>query len=77
MALKARLPIVPITFLDSHKLFPKKALRIKRGTLHVIVDEPIVASAHGEEDKAVLLEKVRSAIAENLRRSPPAPGLDV
>ena len=75
MALKARLPIVPITFLDSHKLFPKKALRIKRGTLHVIVDEPIAAC--GEADKDVLLEKVRSAIAENLRRSPPAPGLDV
>ena len=66
MALKTRLPIVPITFLDSHKLFPKKALRIKHGTLHVIVDEPIAAC--GEADKDVLLEKVRSAIAENLQR---------
>lgn len=68
MALKARLPIVPITFLDSHKLFPKKALRIRRGTIHLIVDDPIDTSAYEEKDKDGLLEKVRSAIAENLRR---------
>jgi 1-acyl-sn-glycerol-3-phosphate acyltransferase len=68
LALKAGLPLVPITFLDSHKLFPKKALRIKHGTMRVIVDDPIDTSGCGEKEKDLLLEKVRSAIAENLRR---------
>jgi 1-acyl-sn-glycerol-3-phosphate acyltransferase len=68
LALKTGLPIVPITFLDSHKLFPKKALRIKRGIMGVIVDDPIDTAACGENEKDLLLEKVRSAIGENLRR---------
>jgi 1-acyl-sn-glycerol-3-phosphate acyltransferase len=68
LALSAGLPIVPITFLDSHRLFPKKALRIKPGTIRVIVDDPIDTSGYGEQDKDRLVEKVRSVIAGNLQR---------
>ena len=68
LALKARLPIVPITILNSYKLFPKKALRIKPGVMKIIVGEPIEISAYEEKDKDVVLEKVRSTIAQNLQR---------
>ena len=68
LALSAGLPIVPITFLNSHRLFPKKALRIKPGTMRVIVDDPIDTSGYGENDKDRLVEKVRSVIAGNLQR---------
>ncbi len=68
LALKAKLPIVPITFLDSHKLFPKRALRIKPGVMNVIVDEPIDTTPFTEEDRETVLEKVRSVIFQNLQR---------
>jgi 1-acyl-sn-glycerol-3-phosphate acyltransferase len=68
LALKAKLPIVPITFLDSHRLFPKRALRIKPGVMNVIVDEPIDTAPFTEEDRETVLEKVRSIIFENLQR---------
>jgi 1-acyl-sn-glycerol-3-phosphate acyltransferase len=67
LALKAKLPIVPITILDSYKLFPKKALRIKPGVLNIIVGEPIETSSYNEQDKDVVLEKVRSTIYQNLQ----------
>jgi len=66
LALKARLPIVPVTILDGHKLFPKRALRIKPGTIHVIVDPPIDTTPYTEEDREEVLEKVRSVIDRNL-----------
>jgi 1-acyl-sn-glycerol-3-phosphate acyltransferase len=68
LALKAKLPIVPITILDGHKLFPKRALRIKPGVMNVIVDEPIDTTPFTEEDREKVLEKVRSIIFQNLQR---------
>jgi 1-acyl-sn-glycerol-3-phosphate acyltransferase len=68
LALKAKLPIVPITFLDSYKLFPKRALRIKPGVMNIIVDEPIDTTPFTEEDREKVLEKVRSIILQNLER---------
>ena len=59
---------MPITILNSYKLFPKKALRIKPGVMNIIVGEPIEISSYNEKDKDVLLEKVRSTIARNLQR---------
>ena len=68
LALKAKLPIVPITILGGHKLFPKRALRIKPGVMNVIVDEPIDTTPFTEEDRETVLEKVRSIIFQNLQR---------
>jgi 1-acyl-sn-glycerol-3-phosphate acyltransferase len=66
LALKAKLPIVPISILGGHKLFPKRALRIKSGTMNVIVGDPIETSPYNEEDRDMVLEKVRSIISQNL-----------
>ena len=68
LALKAKLPIVPITILGGQKLFPKRAFRIKPGTMNVIVDEPIDTTPYTEEDRDTVLEKVRSTILQTLHR---------
>jgi 1-acyl-sn-glycerol-3-phosphate acyltransferase len=69
LALKAKLPIVPITILGGHKLFPKRALRIKPGVMKVIVDEPIDTTPFTEEDREEVLDKVRSIISRNLQHN--------
>lgn len=68
LALKAKLPIIPITILGGHKLFPKRALRIKSGTMNVILGDPIETSPYKEEDRDMVLEKVRSVISRNLEQ---------
>ncbi len=66
LAIKAGLPIVPVTILNSHTLLPRKALRIKAGIMRVIVGEPIETDGYGEQDRDLLTERVRSVIGRNL-----------
>jgi 1-acyl-sn-glycerol-3-phosphate acyltransferase len=68
LALKAKLPIVPVTILDGHKLFPKSAFRIRPGTMKVIVGAPMETSSYAEEDRDTVLEKVRATIHQTLHR---------
>ncbi len=68
LALKAKLPIVPITILDGHKLFPKRAFRIKPGTINVVIGDPVETSSYAEEDRDTVLEKVRSTILHTLHQ---------
>lgn len=68
LALKARLPIVPITVIDTHKLLPKNCLRIRSGVVRIIVGDPIDVSAYSEKDRDILLQKVREVIKGNLQR---------
>jgi 1-acyl-sn-glycerol-3-phosphate acyltransferase len=68
LALKARLPIVPITIIGSHNLLPRKALRIKAGVMKIIIGDPIDISGYTEKDRDALVDKVRSIISCNLER---------
>ncbi len=68
LALKAKLPIIPITIIDSYRLMPKKAIRIRPGILKVIIGDPIDTSAYSDDDKDLLLQKVRGIIEETLNK---------
>jgi len=65
-AIKSKLPIVPITIVGSYKLLPKKCLRIRPGTLKIIVGKPIDTAQYTEKDRDYLLYKVRETIRKNL-----------
>jgi len=69
LALKAKLPIIPITIIGSHALLPKKALRIRPGRIKIIIGDPIDTSPYTEADKDLLVNKVRDVIADTLQRS--------
>lgn len=68
LAIKARLPIVPITITGSHRLMPKRSLRIKPGVVKVIIGDPVDTSPFTEDDRDILTEKIRSIISANLER---------
>jgi 1-acyl-sn-glycerol-3-phosphate acyltransferase len=68
LALKTKLPIVPITIIGSYELLPKKAIRIKPGVVRVIISDPIDTKDYTEDDRDVLLERVRSVIGANLEK---------
>ena len=73
VALKAKLPIVPITIANSHDLLPKHGLHIRPGTINVIISPPIDTTDYSEETKDDLLASVRSAISQNIGRHSPEP----
>ncbi len=66
LALMTKLPIVPITIVGSYDLMPKKTLRVKPGVVKVIISDPIDVSAYTEDDRDMLLDRVRSVISTTL-----------
>ncbi len=68
LAIRSKLPVVPITIIDSHKLMPRKSWHIRPGRMKVIVGEPIDTSQYSEEDRDKLLNRVYSAIQANLQK---------
>ncbi len=59
LALKTRIPIVPITIKGSGALLPKGDWRIRNGEIEVIVGEPIVIDQYHPRDLPMLLSRVR------------------
>ena len=68
LALKTKLPIVPITIVGSYDLMPKKTFRIKPGVVKVIIGTPIDVSKYTEEERDILLDMVRSVISTTLEK---------
>jgi 1-acyl-sn-glycerol-3-phosphate acyltransferase len=63
MAIKAQIPIIPITILDSDKILPPKRYAIHPGRIRVIFHDPIVTEGMSLEDRNQLVLLTRNAIA--------------
>lgn len=66
MALKSGVPILPVTVNGSRFVLPKNTLALMPGKIEVVVGDMIDASTYDENHKNELMEKIRSAIHENL-----------
>lgn len=63
MAIKAQTPIIPITILDSAKVQAPGEYRIRPGTIQVIIHDVIETKGMILEDRNLLVQRVREAIA--------------
>lgn len=70
LALKAGVPIVPVTIIGSGEIMPKKSLRVHPGHVTLVIDKPIDVSSYSEEALDDLLNRVYDVIASHyyLRR---------
>ena len=66
IALKAGVPIVPVTIRGTFAMLPRTTLAPRPGRVDVIVGEPIDTTAYTEKTLAALIERTRAAIAANL-----------
>ena len=66
MALKSGVPILPVTVNGSRFVLPKNTLALMPGKIEVVVGDVIDAGTYDENNKNELMEKIRSAIHENL-----------
>ncbi|XXF80963.1 lysophospholipid acyltransferase family protein [Myxococcaceae bacterium GXIMD 01537] len=68
LALKARVPIVPVTIEGSGTLMPKSTWRITPGPIRVRIGKPIDTTGFAEDDRDGLVRAVRDAIIADSRR---------
>jgi len=66
LALKSGVPILPVTVNGSRFVLPKNTLALMPGKIEIIVGDVIDPSIYDENHKYELMEKIRSAIDENL-----------
>jgi 1-acyl-sn-glycerol-3-phosphate acyltransferase len=67
LAVKAGVPIVPITISGGRKLLPKQKLVFRRGVMKMVVGTPIDTDGYQLDNKEELIERVRDVIIGNLK----------
>jgi len=68
MAIRAGVPIVPMTILGSREIMQKGDPRIHPGEVRIVIHDPIPTANLREEDRQALSDKVREVIASALPR---------
>ncbi len=64
LAMETGFPIIPMTIVNSHEVWPKKRFGIKPGTVTVVFHSPVHPTAFADRD--VLMNTVREAIESAL-----------
>jgi 1-acyl-sn-glycerol-3-phosphate acyltransferase len=68
LAVRAGVPVVPLTINGSYGIVPKHSLRIRPGTVDLVLSRPItMETVTGKDAELELMEKVRAAIAAEYR----------
>lgn len=69
LAMESGVPIVPITLLGTHEIWPKGEFAVHPGTATVIFHEPIDPFAYTDQDALVdaVRERIRSGLPKNYR----------
>ncbi|HKP11862.1 MAG TPA: lysophospholipid acyltransferase family protein, partial [Blastocatellia bacterium] len=66
IAVRAGVPIVPVTIRGTFELLPKTTLAPRPGRVDVIIGEPIATSGISEKQLPELIARVRAAIQTHL-----------
>jgi len=66
VALRAGVPIVPVSIRGTFKLLPKTTLAPRPGTVDVIIGKPIETREYSEKTLAQLIDRTHTAIDANL-----------
>ena len=68
LAIKAGVPIVPISIIGAGAIMTKRSLRINPGKVTIMIDKPIDVTGYTVESRAQLIERVRNRIVNNYRQ---------
>jgi 1-acyl-sn-glycerol-3-phosphate acyltransferase len=67
LAIKSRVPIVPVAISGSREIMPKGRLTATSGEIRIRIDHPIETQNCTLKDRKSLMEKVRGIISKNFR----------
>ena len=74
-AVRAGVPVVPVTIRGTFALLPKTTLAPRPGRVDVFIGEPIATTGRDDRQMAELVDAVKDAIRANLETAPPATAL--
>jgi 1-acyl-sn-glycerol-3-phosphate acyltransferase len=66
LAIKAGVPICPITIDGTWAIMPRTTLRIKKGAIRIVIERPIETIHFTMQDRRQLMEEVKEQIKVNL-----------
>jgi len=69
LAVRANVPVVPVTINGSYEVLPRGSWRIRPGTITLVLSPPIPPRSDGKEAELALRDETSAAIAKNLRRN--------
>ncbi|MHB1686855.1 MAG: lysophospholipid acyltransferase family protein [Ignavibacteriaceae bacterium] len=62
-------PIIPVTLSGTDKILPKGKFKIKKGTIYVHFDKPVLTeNLSSRKDEIELMEKVRNIVIQNIKK---------
>ena len=67
LAVKSKVPIVPIAIAGSREILPKDRLRISPGDIRIRIGRPIETVHCSTKDRQALMEEVREAISSDFK----------
>jgi 1-acyl-sn-glycerol-3-phosphate acyltransferase len=67
LAIKSKVPIVPVAISGSRAIMPKDKLTAISGEIRILVAHPIETENSALKDREVLMKKVRETISKNFR----------
>ena len=67
LAIKSKVPIIPIAITGSREIMPKGKLTATSGEIRIRIDPPIETQNYSLKDRKSLMEKVRQTISKNFR----------
>jgi len=67
LAIRAGVPIVPVTIIGTAAIMPKRSLKIIPGRIKLIIGKPVDVSGYTIETRHQLLDEVRNTIMKNYR----------
>jgi len=65
LAIKAGVPIVPVSIVGSGRIMPKRSLTVTPGRVKLIIDKPIEVKGYNVENRHELIDRVRNVIINN------------
>jgi 1-acyl-sn-glycerol-3-phosphate acyltransferase len=68
LAIRAGVPIVPVTIIGASAIMRKRSLKINPSSVKLIFDKPIDVSGYTIETRHQLIDEVRNTILENYRK---------
>ena len=67
LAIKSKVPIVPIAIAGSGDIMPKNKFTVASGEIRMLMDRPIETENYSLKDREILMKKVRETISKNFR----------
>ncbi len=65
LAIKAGVPIIPVSIIGSGRIMPKRSLKIKPGRILIVIGTPVDVTHFDIEKRHELIETVRNEIIKN------------